>query len=196
MRQMPMRDMIPLTGTGGNTLLAHADRCWKAQEANAARLATRANLVLTAITAILGLKLFALGKEIEVVRQLPVGWISIAFWTSGASGAFCVIWALRTILELRLYSRRAELDAPSASAALEISKQVEDKPWRLAEGASVWYLFKITYNAALGLRQRNEQKQRSIRLAQNWLFAGILFLVMSIISYIIAVYGGHQHVGA
>jgi hypothetical protein len=190
---MPRRDDIPLAGTGGSALLVHADRCWKAQEANAARLATRANLVLTAITAILGLKLFALGREIEVIASRPVGVVTTTFWVAGACGAFCVIWALRTILDLRIYSTRTLLNAPSASASLEIPKRLEEKPWKLPEGAAVWYLFKITYNASLELRQRNEQKQRSIRRAQNWLFAGIVLLVVSIVSYIIAVYGGQSH---
>jgi hypothetical protein len=173
-------DSKPVDGTGGAVLLAHADRCWKAEEANAARLATRANLVLSAITAILGLKLFAIGKEIEVVIREPFGAWSLFFWIAGSIGFVAILNALRQILGIQFKSKKS-----SASASLSLAESVAESPWKVAPGDATWYIFKVTYNASLSLRERNEEKQNSIRRSQVSLGIGVVALAISIVCFTI-----------
>jgi hypothetical protein len=185
--EAPAKLEIPSDPRGAAILIAHADRFWKAEEANAARLSTRANFVLSGIYAIIGFKTFAVGRELDRVLAVPTGFWFVLYWI--ASGTTVVLLVFALVRALGSGQRKRQI-APAASDLLRLRDSVINRPWNIEEVEASWYVFKTTYNAATDLNQRNKRRIIGIDRAQRLLFFGIITLILSIVVYTFAVRGG------
>lgn len=165
--------------------LAHADRCWKAEEANATRLAARANLVLSGVTAIIGLKLFAIGKEIETILDSDSSAKATLFWVFGGISGILLLNALIQVLGIRRWELTFDEppnghgQAPSASAGLGIPTDELEKMHELPALAASWRCFFLTYDAFTDLQERNAKRKEHVDSAQRKLFWAILCLALT-----------------
>lgn len=182
-RSSPKRDLqfrgqtIPDDLRGCSILLAHADRMWKAEENNAARLATRANFVLSLISAVIGLKLFALGREAAVMWTQADLWPSILFWGLVLASAIALLYSLLLVLNVRWGKPRAH---QTASKLLGLDRRVTNAPWQLEEVEAGWYIFRTTVLAAEDLCVRNGERKQAIDTAQVAFLVGFLTLLGSV----------------
>jgi hypothetical protein len=103
-------------------MVSHSDRMWKAEEQNAARIANRSNLALTAISAVIGLKLLAFGKEVTTLYVYRGSW---AWWTFMIAFGLSVLYLLRA-LRLVLGSSWTKKDTSASSANLIIDKAIAE----------------------------------------------------------------------
>ena len=166
-------------GEGLKSLVAHSDRFWKAEEVNAARLAARSNLVLSAITAVLGLKLFAMGKEMDTVFAAEIGWRSILFWQAAVGSIGCLLWSLCIILGIKKKDGREQPDTSSGNLGIDELLGT----WKSKTNSQVVeYVMTTTYDAAIDLQARNADRKRSIGRSQIRLFfaIGLLFASMGL----------------
>ncbi|GMV24391.1 MAG: hypothetical protein AMXMBFR58_04220 [Phycisphaerae bacterium] len=208
---MPREGMYsPFDNEGASvTLLAHADRCWKAEEVNATRIAARCNLVLSGITAILGLKLFAASKELETIIRTQ-WWLSALCWIPAVIAMYFLLKALKIVLEVKelwrndkadpteideaVFGEDAETDPnekqPSrgmSSRGLQISKKLSETPHRITDTHARWYIFKLVDTAARNLHRRNDERSRAVDEAQAYFFWGCLLLFVSFTVYTLIV---------
>lgn len=177
------RVVLPERVEGAAILLAHADRCWKAAEANSARIAARANLVLSGVTAMLGLKLFLAGKEFDLVTAAPAGtplYVFVAAWVLS-------LVFLGVALVKVLFGPRKLIGAPregdTASGGLQLNQGAIDRPWAVPANYATVYVFLLTYRASTDLHERNKKRERSVDSAQKWLILGIAALFLAMFSY-------------
>lgn len=165
--------------------LAHADRCWKAEEANATRLAARANLVLSGVTAIIGLKLFAIGKEVETILAAACSGKATLFWVFGIVSALLLLTALIQVLGIRRWELTFDdppdrhNKPPSASTGLGLSQDILKKPFAYSEEDACWECFSVTYDAFTDLQERNAKRKEHVDSAQRKLFWAILTLAIT-----------------
>jgi hypothetical protein len=173
----------PKNDEAAATLIAHADRCWKAEEQNAARIAAKANLVLSAITAITGFKMYALGQELKVLRDGPRDLRFWLFWIALAFAMLFLVWALALVLESKgLWQRTSSISA-SASRGLRLPDHVANLPWKAPAYAISWRVFADLYRSFLDLQVRNEARAAAIDSSQRRLFLGVVLLFVSIAMY-------------
>ncbi|CAN5762874.1 hypothetical protein BH11PLA1_BH11PLA1_22160 [soil metagenome] len=161
-------------------LLTHADRCWKAEETNATRLAAKSNLVLSAISATLALTVFLVNRSILVADNLPsipraLVWLLLLC----AAGSLFV--ALMKSLGI-VGHRSSGGGFPFASSTLPIPQALE-MPSAPTEDEVLALAFIRVYRAADNLHLRNAQRNRSIGDAQAYLFAGMVWLIVWTLSY-------------
>ncbi|MBX3382313.1 MAG: hypothetical protein KF864_02270 [Phycisphaeraceae bacterium] len=165
-------------------LIAHADRMWKAEEQNAARLAARTNLVLTGVTAIIGLKVFSLGKELDVVLNAPLSVPLVFFWQCLAGSTGCLACALWIALDTRLgtshFSSSASEDLWLDQKVVDLVLTQDDAPERKMVPGMV---FSATQEAALDLQDRNARRGVAIMKAQTLFFVAVGFAITSMILY-------------
>ena len=173
----PLAATIPDEERGAPVLLAHADRFWKAEEVNATRIATRANLVLSGVTAVLGLKLFAAGKEIETMTSPPLGLRAMVFWMLAPLCLALLLWCLGIILEVKPWWRTRK---PSACQWLQIPDELAKTPWRMTRRQADWYIFRLTINAAEELHNRNRIRNIAVNRAQSLFFISAIGLFFSL----------------
>lgn len=177
------------------TLIAHADRCWKSEEANATRHAARANLVLSAITAIVGFKLYALGNEIDVVRNAPFGFCCALFWFCLGLGLLLVGGAFTYLFDVfrPMPKENGQEAFDSASTSLRLPPQLVGSPWDAADYIVAWHVYRRTYNAYIDLQERNQRRSLRIDGSQKLLCLGLLALFMSIVMYhVVKAIGDHD----
>lgn len=167
------------------TLIAHADRMWKAEEQNSSRLAARANLVLSGLTALIGLKVFTLGKELDVILAARLTVWLVLLWQAIGLCVLTLARALWLALDVRIGSGRG---TSSASQALALDPNTVERILfdQLPPGAPVpEMVFSVTQDAALDLQDRNASRGVAIAKAQILLFAAVGLLVGSMILYTI-----------
>lgn len=188
----------PREGEGdAATLVAHADRCWKAEEAIASRLTTKSNIVLTAIMGVLGFKLYALGKEIEIaIRAWERGWVRpVGFWALLAIGLVLLLIALAIVLEWPNGGRKVdqvsgdnqETGPQTASELLNVDKISNGilvrEPWKMPKHIVPWLIYKHTYVAFKNLQARNADRLSVLDRSQRFVLVGIFFLFGSMVLF-------------
>jgi len=158
-------------------LVAHADRRWKAEENNATRLAARANLVLSGITAVIGLKLVAAGKELDVIAA-AAPWVGVVFVTLIVLILIALGRALWLVLGVELGKWRKSGESVSASALLELDLEMIEDPENVPEHVLV-----VTTKAAEELLGRNAIRQTAVNRAQVAFLWGVGITVVSLFFY-------------
>lgn len=156
---------------------------WKAEEANAARLAARSNLVLSGITAIIGLKVFTLGRELDTILAAKTSVTLVLFWQAFGLAVIFLAWALWLTLDARFGSRKGSSSASQGFAIDEdilehvlFCEDVEQK--EVAE-----LVFSVAHNAASDLQNRNATRGTSIAKAQLLFFVAVGLAVASMVLY-------------
>jgi hypothetical protein len=166
--------------------LSHADRCWKAEEVNATRIAARGNLVLTGVVAVLGLKLYSASTEMRAVIRAEPGSLATAFWGLAAFGLAGMLWALKIVLEVKLKVWEAWSKKPRSRTAcrtMHLTVEQVTAPSSSPEHEVAVDLFKRTYAAVLELNGRNDTRNRMIERAQIIFFLSSLCLFGSLGAY-------------
>lgn len=155
--------------------------CWLCEEKNADRIAARANLVLSAILAVIGLKFFTAEDELKVVAQHANCTARSLFWFFTAVGFVGLIVALCLVLEAKLKRPR-----PPASAAMTLVDprkallDTEDNALDLAINA--------TYAASIDLYNRNRRRQSGVSTAQSVFLFSTASLVFALVEYLFLAY--------
>lgn len=160
---------VPGPTTSIEPLLAHAERCWRAEEENARRLATKRSVLLSGTAAAFAL---TIAKLIDMAWPAKdhgkPSWVMAALLLAG------VLWILR-ILHLVLLpapTNRIRGDLTFASSYLPTSRKLVRSPWRLtsltAQAEALWNL----EEAATRLHLRNEEEERRLRSAEEHIWAG------------------------
>lgn len=175
----PLSLGIPDDALGCQWLIGHADRFWKAEESNATRIAARANLVLSGILAIIGLKLYSAGKELETMLSPSAGLLGRWSLALCAMAFVMLLASLAMILSLKM---RKSTRGP-ASGRLVLDPALVKKPWRMTERQSSWYVFKKTHNAAEDLHERNNDREKVVDTAQLTFFLGVIALFIALVLY-------------
>ncbi len=166
----------PTSSETAPALIAHADRLWKAEEANAARLQTRVNIVWTGLTAVMGFGAAILGPRLSGMLNGGVfGWLALACLVGGAA---CLVKAMLHVLGTR---RRADAASPAASGGLILLNELRRRPWAFARHEVEWYLFRTTYDAAKALQKRNADRQATVDKSQFWFLFGFFGTLASIL---------------
>ncbi|HLP85467.1 MAG TPA: hypothetical protein VK157_14055 [Phycisphaerales bacterium] len=193
---------LPTDKTGVTALIGHADRVWRAAEANGTRLATRSSVLITATSGLLGLKLFALGKEWNTVLASDREALQTLFILAGVLSLICLTVALVLITGTRFSYFRRECKCsdglPFASGYLELPPEVGDEPWNADTAEAVWSVYVATYDAGRRLEERNIQRKAILDRAGSQLFLGFVFMILSMLFYAAIAYnvsgkGGSQH---
>lgn len=183
---------------GLDTLLQHSERFWRAEEANATRLATRANLVLTGIAAVIGLKLFAMTREVATVVDAAPGSRPTLFWITAGISGFLLLYAFVKALGIRRWEITfgkpldSERRAPTASEGLSLPPSIEADPESVSAYEAKDWCFHLTYDAATDLQQRNSERKSDVDSAQRKLFWGIIWLVLSMALFVWIDYSERQ----
>lgn len=158
-------------------VLGFADRCWGAEEVNAARIASRSNLVLSGILAVIGLKLFVTPGELRVIAHeaSPCGeWL---FWLlSGASFAG-LMFALWVVLEIKIAK-----SGPPASANLVLR---DPRPVLVDDQENAGeFVLGATLSAALDLYRRNRERTKAVGRAQIVFYCSTVLILFALVQYI------------
>jgi hypothetical protein len=168
-----------------SVFLAHADRCWKAEEVNATRIAARTNLVLTGVTAVLGLKLYSATAEIRTMIEAnhgPLGAWTLAFWIPAALGLAGMLLCLGIVLEVK-WSAITGNGTPLASRLLQLNEQQWTSPESVPKDSIERDAFRYVYAAALALHKRNTKRNRLLSQAQAIFFLSAILLFISLTAY-------------
>ena len=177
------RSRVPVDARGLDHLLAHADRYWKSQEVNAARLSTKSNLVLSVVLALVGFALLLVQTQIERTQlSSSLAWVVIVLCVVSV---ICLVISLFLTIEVRL--GRANRDVSFASAQLRLPSQLLSAPWSLSETEAGWYLYKRTYLAADELFEQNASRQRELSNSQLFMLIGVVLLVVGAGAYTLEV---------
>lgn len=143
-------------------LLQHADRCWRAETENAARLSSRISFLFSGLVALFGLGLFKIewfGRAEDVVRiESPVAMWSIKLLLLGSVVMFCLAFGC-----IMLGKRKGPNVHASELLALP-QWYMEDPP--ISEWTAKKVAFICTYEAFLDLQEQNKEKDKRIRRAQ------------------------------
>jgi hypothetical protein len=173
-------------------LIGHADRVWKAAEANGTRLGTRASILASAASALLGLTLFALGKEWETILSAKTPVLTSFFIATGALAVISLALTLFTINATwwPFRPRRCPCTPrhPFSSGALELPDEIGDEPWKADEAAAVWSVYIATYDAGRELEGRNIDRQKALDWGGWCVFSGFVFILASMILYALIAY--------
>ena len=174
---------------GLKAALSHADRCWKAEEANATRLASRANLVISGVSAIIGLKLYAMGREVGVILEAPPGPFPTLFWVFGLLSGFFLLTCLVIVLGIRRWELTGgespnKSDPPTASGRLGFSESELSFVLSLDADEVTFVAFQHTIDAYKDLQERNATRKQAVDNAQRRLFWGIICLAFSMATFV------------
>lgn len=166
--------------------LAHADRCWKAAEANGARLAARANLILTGVSAVFGIKIYSLGGDL--FGQGAAHWaVKGLFWLLSVAALVCLLGAFLKVLGVWRFGPQSQPPEFELFSSAEHALAVEDaflvNPGVLREDQALQYLFTKTYNAAVFLQRRNARRKAELDVAQKLLLTGLVILIGATVVY-------------
>lgn len=178
--------------------LNHADRCWKAEEVNATRLAARSNLVLTAVTATLSIAVFGFGKALPTIFESPAGFKPTYFCTAFGLGSVFLVWALVAVLGIHrhqimppAHQADREDNEPTASGGLAYPDKTFPTIKSMTPVRATWVTGDLTYKAFTDLQERNARRKETIDVAQKRLFFAILFLLVSVAFYGVIEYDAH-----
>ncbi|GMV25498.1 MAG: hypothetical protein AMXMBFR58_15290 [Phycisphaerae bacterium] len=169
-------------GENFSVLVSHADRYWKAEEVNATRIANRANLVLSGITAVIGLKFVAIGKEIDTILA-AANWQRVFFAAASMWAAFLLGWSWLRVLGI---GSKKTTSNTLASDDLAVEAAIQKDPTVIQDADIPVYIFKQTYNAAVGLKERNLQRQLTVDGAQRLFAWALLSMAVSIVIFVLA----------
>lgn len=187
--QPPLPRRTLPSSEAAKALLVHADRWWKAEESNAARLASRANLALSVLTATLGFKLVAISREIETVR-LANGFVQALYWSFTVLAGFYLCKALLRLIAPQF--QPPQDDKPQAACSLlAVNPKIQQTPLDFAEEAMFMEVWANTNAAAANLGVRNSNREKRIHHAQVLLMLGILFVFCSMGIWAISAYGAN-----
>ncbi|MBC7834589.1 MAG: hypothetical protein H7Y88_05750 [Phycisphaerales bacterium] len=174
-------------------LTQHADRGWKAEETNSARLAARANLVIAGVSAVIGFRLFGIGGETELMLDRLIALDSRAgmFWVCWLGTLVCLGWALLIALEMVRAPTTLEEDgavskpsepeegATSSRLLLLPPEKVADPTTLTPEGWAAT-IFEATYKSFVNLQERNAERRDAVDAAQLTFLGSLLPLFVSI----------------
>jgi uncharacterized membrane protein YbhN (UPF0104 family) len=175
-----------MPGDVHSSLLDQAERSWKAEEVNAARVAARANLVLSAILALVAALLLIVRHEALLIDTL---WQRVTFAGLLLSAMIFAVLALADVLHVRLKASGEAPGSPSSNE-LRIDHRLAARPWVMKQSEATAYAFRLTYNAAAGLYHRNQARQRAVDRAQRRLMAAVLLVFLSQVMYIGVIWFG------
>jgi len=161
--------------------------CWKAEEANATRIAAKGNLLLAGITALLGLKLHQFSTGLAPIEHSPCWQARWLFWISVATSACLLLLALASAIELKWWKQRAE---PNASVGLSVDAQLAKAPQRFNKDHISFHLWTRTYRAYLDLQVRNAERKANLDRAQVRFFTACIFVASAVVMYAIL---SHHH---
>ena len=186
----PVEDeQVVIDSAGLTAALSHADRCWKAEEANATRLASRANLVISGVSAIIGLKLYAMGREVGVILEAPPGALPTLFWVFGLLSGFFLLTCLVIVLGIRRWELTGgespnKSDPPTASGRLGLTESELAVILKLDADEVTFVAFQHTIDAYFDLQERNATRKQAVDNAQRRLFWGIICLAFSMATFV------------
>ena len=127
----PERDLEDAQNSVPEALIEHAVRCWDAEVESERQLATRMNLLVPGILAVLGLGVFRIGwmaDERQMLRPWPLEWVIRLLMPSALVFLFRALWLL---LMFRLRARRGR--GPSVNLRLPpeiLGIQEAASPWK------------------------------------------------------------------
>ena len=167
-------------------LLELAKTSWSAEEVNSSRIASRANLVLSAILALIGLKLFLSSKEIDAVISSNNCWIQLPFIVFSIISIAGLLIALCLILNVRSKSNKEPASnlmtlAPVWDLSTKPTEHVVDE------------ILAITNSAAIDLYSRNKSREAAVSTAQSvFVYSAFSLLIALIFFTIITVQSGGE----
>lgn len=175
---------IPRDPRGAPFLIEHADRLWRAEEANSARFAARSNLVLSVITAFIGVQLFLFERVVDnVVGSTSAWWpLRCGFWSAAAASPIVLVIALFQVLGPWRFGKKSG-ETSSASSSMALPESITSRPWDIVESEAAWLVFKMTHNSANDLAERNAKRASAISRAQWMLLLSLLLLLVTMGSY-------------
>lgn len=160
-------------------LIQHAVRCWDAEVENSRQLATRMNLLVPGVLAVLGFGVFRLGwvaEERHTLRHWPLEWVMRVLIVSALMLLFRALWLL---LVLRLRSVRKRGPAVKLRLPAEILERLGRAGAQRATQAAFWG----TYRAFLEMQKRNRRQEAKIGRGQQCLFLALAFLISALAGY-------------
>lgn len=194
--------------SGAATLLVqHADRMWKAEEQNASRLSTKANLLLSATAAALGFVALAVRDFPERARELGWWYILLVLFPSVVAVGFLVGGGAKLVRSSRLRGPRGSesaatgqtgqraastAESESASALLDLPDDAESNIFAYDERDAATFAFFATFQAARELRLRNRGKRDALDSAQKRLIIAAVLLVFALILHsLLVIFSGN-----
>lgn len=164
-----------------DVLNKHAELFWKAEEANAARIAAKNNLILAGIVAVIGLKLHQFGVGLDLVGTCTSTILRYLFWVLVLVGLGLFACALWVALELKKYQKG---QGSHASCGLMLSELVVEAPWTYPANLLHFHAFRKTYTAAIELQERNDNRRKKVDRAQQLFFVGVVCAVLAVAVYV------------
>jgi len=162
-----------------DSLLQHADRCWKAECENAERISKERHLALTILLAFLGVGLFKVEWLQAVVSTGALG----RHWLGKTMLGFESISLVGAIVYfvMALFSLAHRPERTTASAHLSLPKEAYLPAGALSADEQKRLAFARTYRAYQVLQSKNEQSRE--RLSDAWTRFGIgIVLVAAVIA--------------
>jgi len=166
-----------------DSLIDHADRCWKAECDNAERISKERHLLLTVLIAFFGFGLFKMEWLQALVSRTPLSppygqVVAATIAVLLIVAAFCFMRAL--------FSLDHKPAKKSASAYLSLPTRAYLPEGGIDQNAQKRLAFARTYRAYQQLQERNEEAR--LRLSDAWsLFAtGMGIVVLVVVIYIAA----------
>lgn len=159
-------------------LIAHADRCWKAECENAARIESRMKLTAGAIMALLGLGFFKVDWLYDPKHESRLHWIAVVIVMRITLVLALIFLACALAV---LFSRRPNKpkDEPhTSSEQLSIKGDDVQRPVREA-------VFLRTYKAYTDLQARNGEQWTKLKRAEDFAIIGVVFVFAALLMYLI-----------
>lgn len=103
------------------------------------------------------------------------GWLALVCLVGGAA---CLVKAMLHVLGTR---PRPGAGSPAASGGLILRDDLRRHPWAFARHEVEWYLFRMTYDAAKALQNRNAERQATVNKSQFWFLFGFFGTLASIL---------------
>lgn len=159
-------------------LIAHADRCWKAECENAARIESRMKLTAGAIMALLGLGFFKVDWLYDPRHEsrLHWVWVVIAMRIALVFALIFLAWALAVLFARR--PNKPQVEPHTSSEQLSIKGDDVQRPVREA-------VFLRTYKAYTDLQARNGEQWTKLKRAEDFAIIGVVFVFAALLVYLI-----------
>lgn len=195
----------PANTKAADALLAHADRCWKAEEVNSTRYASQTQMLTVLVVALITLVIGGVARFVNDADSTPIAKLPFDLKLA-ALAAFTIVvmvvlvWLCSTLTQLHPRPRSdRQLAAtaiaehpsdasPAASDLLAFAEAELDSAGRVLEGEA-WAVFRRTYAAYIELARLNRIRAFRLdrardRIARSvwWLFGGgiLYFLVFGL----------------
>lgn len=167
-----------------DSLVAHAERCWKAECENAERISKERHLALTILLAFLGVGLFKVEWLQAVVSAGALGrhWLGttvLGFESVALVGAI-------VYFVMALFSLAHRPERTTASAHLSLPKEAYLPAGALSADEQKRLVFARTYRAYQVLQSKNEQSRERLSDAWTRFTIGIVLVAAVIALYILS----------